>query len=171
MYGIWCENNNKVYIKHNTNPYKAFKQHMHRPPKKMKHDIDMNKTINLTFKLVILYSNMHKYKVDRTKNHYIQYFDNTSNTCYNNLKGEPTSYKKYWYLKRNNMICKCWSHMLWFLDHRRKSFALMASSRLFFIEASTNQMSNTYGSNHWHTPSMFRSLVINMCSCPPHNDC
>ncbi len=80
---------------------------MHRPPKKMKHDIDMNKTVNLTFKLIILYSNMHKYKVDRMKNHYIQYFDNTSNTCYNNLKGEPTSYKKYWYLKRNNMICKC----------------------------------------------------------------
>ncbi len=29
---------------------------MHRPPKKMKHDIDMNKTIDLTFKLDILYS-------------------------------------------------------------------------------------------------------------------
>jgi hypothetical protein len=40
----------------------------------MKHDIDMNKKINLTFKLVIFYSNMHKCKVDRMKNHYIQYF-------------------------------------------------------------------------------------------------
>ncbi len=80
---------------------------MPRPLKKMKHDIDMNKTINLTFKQVILYSNMHKYKVDKMENHYIQYFDNTSSTCYNNLKGEHTSYKKYWYLKRNNMICKC----------------------------------------------------------------
>jgi len=33
----------------------------------MKHDIVMNKKINLTFKLDILYSNMHKYKVDRMK--------------------------------------------------------------------------------------------------------
>jgi hypothetical protein len=73
----------------------------------MKHDFDMSKTINLTFKFVILYSNMHKYEVDRMENHYIQYFDDTSSTCYNNLKGKPTSYKKYWYLKRNNMICKC----------------------------------------------------------------
>jgi len=32
---------------------------MRKPPKKMKHDIDMSKTINLTFKLVILY----KYKI------------------------------------------------------------------------------------------------------------
>ncbi len=40
---------------------------MRRPPKKMKHDIDMSKTINLTFKLVILYSNMHKYKVDNNE--------------------------------------------------------------------------------------------------------
>jgi hypothetical protein len=80
---------------------------MCRPPKKMKHGINMSKTINLTFKLVILYSNMHKYKVDKMENHYIQYFDSTSNTCYNNIKGKPTSYKKYWYLKRNNMICKC----------------------------------------------------------------
>jgi hypothetical protein len=68
---------------------------MCRPPKKMKHGIDMSKTFNLTFKLVILYSNMHKYKVDRMKNHYIQYFDSTSSTSYNNLKGKPTSYKKY----------------------------------------------------------------------------
>jgi hypothetical protein len=30
----------------------------------MKHNIDMSKTINLTFKLDILYLNMHKYKVD-----------------------------------------------------------------------------------------------------------
>jgi hypothetical protein len=59
---------------------------MRKPPKKMKHDIDMNKTINLTRKLDILYSNMHKYKVDRMENHYIQYFDNTFSTCYNNLK-------------------------------------------------------------------------------------
>jgi hypothetical protein len=79
---------------------------MRKPPKKMKHDIHMSKTINLTFKLVILYSNMHKYKVDRMENHYIQYFDSTSNTCYNNLKVQPISYEKYWYLKRNNMICK-----------------------------------------------------------------
>jgi hypothetical protein len=35
----------------------------------MKHDIDMSKT----FKLVILYLNMHKYKADRMENHYIQY--------------------------------------------------------------------------------------------------
>jgi hypothetical protein len=48
---------------------------MRKPPKKMKHDIDMNKTINLTRKLDILYSNMHKYKVDRMENHCIQYFD------------------------------------------------------------------------------------------------
>ncbi len=68
-------------------------------------------------------------------------------TCYNNLKGKPTSYKKYWYLKRNNMICKCWSHMLWFLDHKRKSLAFIASCALFFTRASTNQMSSTYGSN------------------------
>jgi hypothetical protein len=33
----------------------------------MKDDIDMKKIINLTFKLDILYSNMHKYKVDRMK--------------------------------------------------------------------------------------------------------
>jgi hypothetical protein len=46
----------KLYIGHNIDPYKWFKQHMHRPPKKMKHDIDMNKTIDLTFKLDILYS-------------------------------------------------------------------------------------------------------------------
>ncbi len=65
---------------------------MHRPPKKMKLDIDTNETINLTFKLVILYSNMHKYKVDRMENHYIQYFDNTSSIGYNNFKGKPTSY-------------------------------------------------------------------------------
>jgi hypothetical protein len=31
----------------------------------MKHDIDMSKIVDLTFKLDILYSNMHKYKVDR----------------------------------------------------------------------------------------------------------
>ncbi len=68
---------------------------MHKPPKKMKHDIDMSKIINLTFKLVSLYSNMHKYKVDRMENHYIQYFDNTFSTSYHNLKGKPTSYKKY----------------------------------------------------------------------------
>ncbi len=80
---------------------------MCRPPKKMEHDIDMNKTTNLTFKLVLLYSNMHKYKVDRMENHYIQYFNNTYNIGYNNLKEKPTSYKKYWYLKKNNMICKC----------------------------------------------------------------
>ncbi len=40
---------------------------MCRPLKKMKDDIDMKKIINLTFKLDILYSNMHKYKVDRMK--------------------------------------------------------------------------------------------------------
>jgi len=74
---------------------------MRKPPKKMKHDIDMNKTINLTRKLDILYSNMHKYKVDRMENHYIQYFDNTFSTCCNNLKRKTTSYKKYWYLKKN----------------------------------------------------------------------
>jgi hypothetical protein len=108
----------------------------------MKHDIDMSKTINLTFKLVVLYSNMHKYKVDRMENHYIQYFDSTFNTCYNNLKGKPTSYKKYWYLKRNNMICKCWSHMLWFSNHKRKNLAFIASSALFFIGALANQMSS-----------------------------
>jgi hypothetical protein len=95
VYNIKCENNNKVYIGQNIDPYKWFKQHMHKPPKKMKHDIDMNKKINITFKLVILYSNMHKYKVDRMENHYIQYFDGTTNTSYNNLKGKPTSYKKY----------------------------------------------------------------------------
>jgi hypothetical protein len=60
VYSIRCENNNKVYIGQSINPYKRFKQHMRRPPKKMKHDIDMSKTINLTFKLDILYSNMHK---------------------------------------------------------------------------------------------------------------
>ncbi len=38
---------NKVWIH-----YQQFK-HMHRPPKKMKHDIHMNKTVNLTFKLDI----------------------------------------------------------------------------------------------------------------------
>jgi len=135
----------------------------------MKHDIDVSKTINLTFKLVILYSNMHKYKVNRMKNHYIRYLDSASSTCYNNLIRKPTSYKKYWYLKRNNMICKCWSHMFRFSDHKRKSLVFIASSTLFFMEPSTNQMSSTYGSNHWHTPSMFRSLVIDMCSCPPHN--
>ncbi len=48
---------------------------MCRPPKKMKHDINMSKTTNLTFKLVILYLNMHKYKVDIMENHYIHYFD------------------------------------------------------------------------------------------------
>ncbi len=80
---------------------------MHRPLKKMKHDINVSKTINLTFKLVILYSNMHMYKVDRMENHYIQYFDSTFSTGYNNFKGKPISYKNYWYLKRNNMICKC----------------------------------------------------------------
>jgi len=58
---------------------------MHRPPKKMKHDIEMKKTVNLTFKLDILYSNMHKYKVDRMETHYIQYFDSTSSAGYNNL--------------------------------------------------------------------------------------
>ncbi len=105
MCNIRCENNNKLYIGQSIDPYKQFKQHMHRPHKK--HDIDMNKIINLTFNLVILYSNMHKYKVDRMENHYVQYFDNTSSTGYNNLKGKLTSYKKYWYLKRNNMICKC----------------------------------------------------------------
>jgi hypothetical protein len=31
---------------------------------------------------------MHKYKVDRMENHYIQYFDNTSNAGYNNIKGK-----------------------------------------------------------------------------------
>jgi len=170
VYNTRCENNNKVYIGQSINPYKWCKQHMRRPPKKMTHDFDMSKTINLTFKFVILYSNMHKYEVDRMENHYIQYFDDTSSTCYNNLKGKPTSYKKYWYLKRNNMICKCWSHMLWFSNHRRKSLAFIASFALFFIGASTNQMSNTYGSNHSCTPSMFKSLVIDMCSCPPHND-
>ncbi len=132
----------------------------------MKHD----KTFNLTFKLVILYSNMHKYKVDRMENYYIQYFVSNFSTSYNNLKGKPTSYKKYWYLKRNNMICKCWNHMLWFSDHKRKSHAFIASSALFFIGALDNQMSGTCGSNHSHTPSMFRSLVIDMCSCPSHND-
>jgi hypothetical protein len=86
VYNIRCENNNKIYIGQSTNPYKQFKQHIHKPPKKMKHDINMNKTINLTFKLDILYSNMHNYKVDKMENHYIQYFDNTSSTCYNNLK-------------------------------------------------------------------------------------
>jgi hypothetical protein len=170
VYNTRCENNNKVYIGQSINPYKWCKQHMRRPPEKMKHDFDMSKTINLTFKFVILYSNIHKYEVDRMENHYIQYFDDTSSTCYNNLKGKPTSYKKYWYLKRNNMICKCWSHMLWFSNHRRKSLAFIASFALFFIGASTNQMSNTYGSNHSCTPSMFKSLVIDMCSCPPHND-
>ncbi len=49
---------------------------------------------------------MHKYKVDRMENHYIQYFDSTFSTCYNNLKGKPTTYKEYWYFKMNNMICK-----------------------------------------------------------------
>jgi hypothetical protein len=144
---------------------------MRRPPNKIKHDIDMSKTINLTFKLVILYSNIQKYKVDTTKNHYIQYFDSTFSTSYNNIKGKTTSYKKYWYLKKNNMICKCWSHMLWFLDHNRKSLDFIASFALFFTGALTNQMSNIYGSNHSHTPSMFRSLVTDMCSCPPDNDC
>jgi len=61
----------------------------------MKHNIDMSKTINLTFKLDILYLNMHKYKVDRMENHYIQYFDSTFSTGSNNLKGKPTSYKRY----------------------------------------------------------------------------
>jgi hypothetical protein len=61
----------------------------------MKHDINMSKTINLTFKLIILYSNMHKYKVDRMENLYIQYFDSNFKTSYNNLKGKPTSFKKY----------------------------------------------------------------------------
>ncbi len=107
VFSIRCENNNKVSIGQSGNPYKQFKQHIQRPPKKMKHDIDMSKTINLTFKLDILYSNMHKYKVDRMENHYIQNFDSTFSIGYNNLKGKPTSYKKYWYLKRNNMICKC----------------------------------------------------------------
>jgi hypothetical protein len=120
VYNIRCENNNKLYIRHNIDPYKQFKEHMSRPPKKMKHDVDMNKTINLTFNLVILYSNVHMYKVDKMENHYIQYFDGTSNTCYDNLKGKLTSYKKYWYLKRNNMICKCWNHMLWFSNHIKK---------------------------------------------------
>ncbi len=78
VYNIRCENNNKIYIGQNINPYKRFKQHMRRLPKKMKHDIDMSKTTNLTFKLNILYSNMHEYKVDRMENHYIQYFDSTS---------------------------------------------------------------------------------------------
>ncbi len=55
MYNITCENNNKVYFGQNIDPYKRFKQHMRKPRKKMKHDIDMSKTINLTFKLVILY--------------------------------------------------------------------------------------------------------------------
>jgi hypothetical protein len=63
VYRVTCENNNKVYIGQSMDPYQRFKQHMHRPPKKMKHDIEMNKTVNLTFKLDILYSNMHKYKV------------------------------------------------------------------------------------------------------------
>jgi predicted GIY-YIG superfamily endonuclease len=54
VYNIRCENNNKVYIRQSIDPYKRFKQHMHRPPKKMKHDIDMIKTINLTSLLEIL---------------------------------------------------------------------------------------------------------------------
>ncbi len=95
MYIITCENNNKVYIGQNINPYKRFKQHMRRPHKKMKHDIDMSKTINLTFKLIILYSNMHKYKADKMENLYIQCFDSTFRTGYINFKGKPTSFKKY----------------------------------------------------------------------------
>jgi len=47
VYNISCENNNKAYIGESIDPYKRFKQHMRRPPKKMKHDIDMSKTINL----------------------------------------------------------------------------------------------------------------------------
>jgi len=35
------------------------------------------------------------HKADRMENLYIQYFDNTSRTSYNNLKGKPTSLKKY----------------------------------------------------------------------------
>jgi hypothetical protein len=42
-------------------------------------------------------------------------------------------------------ICKCWNHMLWVWDHKRKSLAFITSSALFFTWASTNQMSNTYG--------------------------
>jgi len=40
---------------------------MHKTPKKMKHDINMSKTINLTFKLVILYSNMHSTRLIKWK--------------------------------------------------------------------------------------------------------
>jgi hypothetical protein len=47
---------------------------------------------------------MHKYKVDRMESQ-------TFNILivplgYNNLKGKTTSYKKFWYLKMNKMICK-----------------------------------------------------------------
>jgi len=112
MYNITCENNNKIYIGQNIDPYKWFKQHMHRPCKKMKHDIDMNKTIKLTFKLIILYSNMHKYKVNRMENLYIQYFDSTSRTSYNNLKGKPTSFK-------NTNI---WKGTIWYVNVRCYDF-------------------------------------------------
>jgi predicted GIY-YIG superfamily endonuclease len=67
VYNIRCENNNKLYIGQSIDPYKQFKQCMCRPFEKMKDDIDMKKIINLTFKMDILYSNMHKYKVDRMK--------------------------------------------------------------------------------------------------------
>ncbi len=41
VYNIKCENNNKLYTRQSINPYKQFKQCMRRPPKKMKHDIDV----------------------------------------------------------------------------------------------------------------------------------
>jgi hypothetical protein len=61
----------------------------------MKHDINMSKTTNLTFKLVILYSNMHMYKVDRMENHYIQYFDSMTHP-------QTPQETQSWVPKRNN---------------------------------------------------------------------
>ncbi len=50
------------------------------------------------------------------------------------------------------MICKCWNHMLWFSNHKRRSLAFIVSSTLFFIEASTIQclasMDPTIHTNH-----------------------
>ncbi len=62
------------------------------------------------FTLDILYLNVNKYKVDRMETHCIQHFNNTSNTCCNNFKGNPLiKYKKIliYEKEQNHMTHAC----------------------------------------------------------------
>jgi hypothetical protein len=96
VYTITCIPTVNIYVKQSIDPLRRFQQHRTKPPFHMKSDVKNFQSFENHFKLHVIFSNLRKYLVDRFECKQIATLQTTGPKGYNNLRGKPSSYCKYW---------------------------------------------------------------------------